>query len=253
MKKRIIKNLVKTAVKKYGYEIHKGVKKEFPTDFSDEHITIIRAVKPYTITSNERIFELIESVKYISKNNIDGAIVECGVFRGGSMMTVAKTLLGLGLSNRDLYLFDTFEGMTKPTIHDENWSNLSALEEYSDKEIGENQSDWCRATLDVVKNNMNLTGYDASKIHFVKGMVEKTVPDRAPDKIALLRLDTDWYESTKHELEFLFPRLVKGGVLIIDDYGYWKGQQKAVDEYFANNTPPFFNYTDFSGRIALKL
>jgi hypothetical protein len=86
------------------------------------------------------------------------------------------------------------------------------------------------------------------------GKVEDTIPADIPEKIALLRLDTDWYESTKHELIHLFPRLQKGGVLIIDDYGFWKGARKAVDEYFAeNNIQILLNRIDDTGRMAIKL
>ena len=81
------------------------------------------------------------------------------------------------------------------------------------------------------------TGYPEEQLHFVRGPVEQTIPDEAPEHLALLRLDTDWYESTRHELEHLFPRLVPGGVLILDDYGHWDGARKAVDEFFAANPP----------------
>ena len=79
------------------------------------------------------------------------------------------------------------------------------------------------------------TGYPPERIHFVRGPVEETLPAGAPDEIALLRLDTDWYESTRHELEHLYPRLAAGGVLLVDDYGHWEGARKAVDEYFADH------------------
>jgi len=87
----------------------------------------------------------------------------------------------------------------------------------------------------------------------VAGAVEDTLPDRAPMEIALLRLDTDWYASTKHELETLYPRLVSGGVLMLDDYGHWTGCRKAVDEYFAANAPaPLLNRIDYTARVATK-
>ena len=101
---------------------------------------------------------------------------------------------------------------------------------------------------------MNSTGYDEGMVHLVKGRVEETIPQHAPDSIALLRLDTDWYESTKHELERLFPRLSKHGILIIDDYGHWQGARRAVDEYFAGNKIPILlSRADYTGRVAVKL
>ena len=101
---------------------------------------------------------------------------------------------------------------------------------------------------------MYSTGYDKSKIHLVKGKVEETIPKTLPERIALLRLDTDWYASTKHEMLHLFPRLVPGGVLILDDYGSWLGARKAVDEYIAENKVKIFLCrVDNSGRVAVKL
>ena len=107
--------------------------------------------------------------------------------------------------------------------------------------------------MEVVKKNIFSIGYDPEKIHFVQGKVEDTIPATIPEKISLLRLDTDWYESTKHELEHLFPRLSKGGILILDDYGHWQGARKAADEYFNNNhISIFLSRADYTGRIAVK-
>jgi O-methyltransferase len=97
------------------------------------------------------------------------------------------------------------------------------------------------------------TGYDAARLHFVKGKVEDTLPAEAPPQICLLRLDTDWYESTRHELRHLYPRLARGGVLIIDDYGHWQGARQATDEYLAEQRIPLLlNRIDYGARIALK-
>jgi hypothetical protein len=88
------------------------------------------------------------------------------------------------------------------------------------------------------------------RIHFHTGMVEDTIPRLAPERIAILRLDTDWYVSTKHELEWLWPRLSSGGVLIIDDYGHFTGARKAVDEFFGGQT--FLFRIDYTGRLVTK-
>jgi len=125
---------------------------------------------------------------------------------------------------RDLYLLDTFEGMTAPTDKDRNMDGKLASE-YRYEDVN------CTASLDDVRSNMSLTHYPLEKLHFIKGKVEETIPMKGLSKIALLRLDTDWYESTKHELRYLFPLLSIGGVLIIDDYGHWRGTREAVDEY----------------------
>jgi O-methyltransferase len=225
-----------------------------PPDFSNELWSIVRAVQHHTMTSPERVSALVESVQFIVKNRIPGSIVECGVWRGGSMMAVALALLKVGDTSRELYLFDTFEGMPVPTAADVDLKGNSAGSLFRKLQTGPDTSDFCHATLDEVQLGMNSTGYDPSLVHLVKGRVEDTIPEHAPDAIALLRLDTDWYESTKYELEQLFPRLAKHGVLIIDDYGHWQGARKAVDEYFAENKIPILlSRVDYTGRIAVKL
>lgn len=253
-----MKNLIKRSVKKIvrgtGYNIVSGKQGEFPLDFDDEHIKIIELVKPFTMTSSERIFALIEAVKYVVNNNITGDIVECGVWRGGSMMAIAKTLLNLKNLEKHLYLYDTFEGMTKPKDVDISYANVSASEKFEEIKITDDKSNWNIADLDDVKKAVFTTGYDKEKVHFIKGKVENTVPGTIPESISLLRLDTDWYESTHHELIHLFPKLSKGGVLIIDDYGHWKGARKAVDEYFLKNKIPILlNRIDYTGRIGIKI
>jgi O-methyltransferase len=226
---------------------------EFPPDFTMQDAEMIKRVKSYTMTSPERIFALIQSVKYILDANILGTIVECGTWRGGSMMAVAHTLLRHGILDRDLYLFDTFEGMTKPTQLDISYLDESALVEFARRKWTDNSSDWCCASLEEVRQNLINTGYPNERFKFVKGKVEDNLPSFAPEKIALLRLDTDWYESTRHELIHLYPRLALGGVLIIDDYGYWKGAKKATDEYLSqNNINLLLHRIDAFGRIALK-
>lgn len=247
--------IIKKIAKKLGFDINRYHMEEiYSADVSASLIEVYKKVKPYTMTSPERVFALCEAVKYIHEKNIEGDIVECGVWKGGSMMAVAETLLRSGDTSRNLYLFDTFEGMAPPTDKDVDIAGVTAesLLEQSDKM--KDESVWCCASLEIVKSAVNSVGYPGEKIHFVKGMVEQTIPLNAPDKIALLRLDTDWYESTKHEMVHLFPRLSIGGVLIIDDYGHWQGARKAVDEYLAkNNVKILLNRIDYTGRIAVKV
>jgi len=250
-----LKQLFKKIARSFGVEITRCQSDEgrFP-DVSPGFVDIYKKVRPYTMTSPERIFSLCEAVKYVQDKNIQGDIVECGVWKGGSMMAVAETLLSAGDTSRNLYLFDTFEGMPPPTENDVDIAGGTAenLLACSNKETDE--SVWCCATLDGVKKALNSTGYPSERVHFIKGMVEQTIPQFVPGKIALLRLDTDWYESTKHEMEHLFPRLEKGGVLIIDDYGHWQGARKAVDEYIEKNEVKILlNRIDYTGRIAVKV
>jgi hypothetical protein len=185
------------------------------------------------MTSVEGLCALINAVRHIVKDGIQGEIVECGVWRGGSMAAAAQTLLKMGCADRHLYLFDTFEGMPQPGVRDVNWEGERASDIYRRRRNRDGSSRWCSASQEEVFKVISAWGYEQSKIHLVKGRVEETVPTAAPAKIALLRLDTDWYESTRHELVHLFPRLARGGVLIIDDYGHWKGAREATDEYFA--------------------
>lgn len=228
-------------------------------DFSLEDISetdnhILRTVRAYTMTSPERLFAVLQAVRYVGSANLSGAIVECGVWRGGVMMAVAKTLLTLGMTDWDLYLFDTFEGMPQPTQIDRDFRNRPAQRRFEATKQSLDSSDWCAASIDDVRDNMLSTQYPQERIHLVPGRVENTIPVNAPDKISLLRLDTDWFESTWHELVYLYPRLVVGGVLIIDDYGHWQGARRAVDDYFSkHNIPILLNRTDYTGRIAIKM
>jgi len=214
------------------------------------HATV-EAVQPYTMTSTERIFALCQAVRYISRFNVPGAVVECGVWRGGSMMAAARTLLEGGDNRRDLYMFDTFEGMSAPQAVDRDIGGHAAADMLA-VEDRETSTVWAYAALEEVKANVASTGYDKDRLHFVKGMVEETIPHQAPEQIALLRLDTDWYQSTRHELEHLVDRVSPNGVLIIDDYGHWQGARRAVDEFIAaTDRPVLLNRIDYTGRIAV--
>jgi hypothetical protein len=205
------------------------------------------------MTSPERVYSVCKAVEYVARNRIAGSLVECGVWRGGSMMAAAMTLVRLGDTSRDLYLFDTFAGMTEPTSYDETFDGVDARTAWQQESGGAPLNAWCHATLEDVVANLSSTGYPRARLNFVQGPVEETLPSRAPDRISLLRLDTDWYESTRHELEHLYPRLERGGVLIVDDYGHWKGARKAVDEYLESlPTVPLLARIDFTGRMAIK-
>jgi hypothetical protein len=225
----------------------------YPPIFSDTNIEIYDAVKPYTMTSPERVNALINAVHYIVANKIDGAMVECGVWKGGSTMAMMLTLKKLRDENRDFYLYDTFSGMSAPSDADVSFRGDKAHEKFSKVKISEDASDWCLSPWEEVKQNVFSTGYQKDKIHFIKGKVEDTIPENMPPKISLLRLDTDWYESTKHELTYLFPLLQLNGVLFIDDYGHWEGARKAVDEYISDkNICILLNRIDYTGRIGIK-
>jgi hypothetical protein len=236
-----------------GYDVVRFSEKHLSATLDEDEKEIYRKVKNFTMTSPSSIFSLINATKYIVNSGIDGAFVECGVWRGGAMMAVAETLKSKDAEDRLLYLYDTYQGMTAPTDEDISYSGDKAYEEFQKMEAGAGGSGWCLASIEEVVHNVLATGYEKSLVRFIKGKVEDTIPSEIPKKIALLRLDTDWYESTKHELEHLYPLLASGGVLIIDDYGYWEGSKKAVDEYLAkNDINLLLNRVCDSVRIAIK-
>jgi O-methyltransferase len=253
--KSYAKSIVRNVLRKLGYEITRSVPgRLYPAcpdlTFADE--AIIAFAAPFTMTTTERLYALINAIRYLCTYDIKGSVVECGVWKGGSMVAAARTLLESGCTDRDLYLFDTYEGMTKPSELDADFLGGAGTSEFEAKRTGPDSSDFCFACLDDVKGALFSTGYPRDRIHFIKGRVEDTIPSRTPERIALLRLDTDWYQSRKHELTHLFPRLRPGGVLIIDDYGHWQGCRVAVDEYLGDlSTPILLNRIDYTGRIGV--
>ena len=207
-------------------------RRPIPTEFDEDARTIIDQVRPWTMTSMDKMFALITATRHIADAGIPGDVVECGVWRGGSMHAVARTLHSVGVTDKDLYLFDTFTGMTEPTERDIRIGEGDYASEMLES-AGKDSRVWAVASLEDVHEGLQTLPYPQERFHLVKGPVEETVPDKAPATIALLRLDTDWYESTRHELEHLYERLQPGGVLIIDDYGSWQGAKDATDEFLA--------------------
>lgn len=209
---------------------------------------VYEKVKPFTMVEVERCYALYQSVQYIIKSNIAGDIVECGVWKGGSAMLMAYTLQQAGITNRKIFLYDTFEGMAKPGEMD----GANEKKEWESLKVTDTLNKMCYSPIEEVKENMNATGYPAENIILIKGKVEDTIPSTMPGGIALLRLDTDWYESTRHELQHLYPLLENKGVLLVDDYGAWQGARKAVDEYFAGKKNTYLHRIDWTGRLLIK-
>lgn len=210
------------------------------------------------MTGPVRLQALIDAVRHCIRAGISGAMVECGVWRGGSVVAMALTLGELGATDRDLYLYDTFEGMTAPTERDTSALEPPALETW-ERAAGESARPWGELfdpavfSEEQVRETVLATSYPPDRVHLVRGPVVQTLPAAAPEQLALLRLDTDWYESTRQELCELYPRLASGGVLIIDDYGHWEGARRAVDEYFASPAPPILLHrVDYTCRIGVK-
>lgn len=253
----MFKKIVNTIINSLGYELVKPDKRlvvnGLPADFDKATVETYSRVKEYTMTTPERIASLCNAVNYLVKNNIQGDFVECGVWRGGSTMAAIDTLIKAGDKSREIYLYDTFEGMSEPSEFDKVFTGTAADELMNNSDKDDPTSVWCYSALEEVQNNVGSLQYPAHLLHYVKGKVEDSIPGTIPQKIALLRLDTDWYESTLHELQHLYPLLVPGGVIIIDDYGHWEGARKAVDEYIAHNKLPLLlNRIDYTGRIGVK-
>lgn len=215
-----------------------------------EDSEVVNLCKPYSLASKERILAVRHAADYVARAGIPGSFIECGVYRGGCSMAAAYTFQRMGRTDIDLYLFDTFEGMPPAGVEDVHAEKGSRAEDM----FPTNGEAWDAASYEEVAANMARTGYPRERIHQVKGLVEETIPAQAPETIAILRLDTDWYASTKHEMEHLFPRLSRGGVLIIDDYGHWAGSKQAVDEYFAaQGVHMLLGRTDYTGRMGIKV
>lgn len=219
-------------------------------DMDQAFFPLYRACSAFTMTSIERMYAMYEAVAYLQTQKIPGDIVECGVWRGGSSMLAAKQLASQGDTTRHFYLYDTFTGMPKPSSADVNHDGEQLNSDWN-KQNKAAHNEWCYASLEDVKANMQASSYPGEKVHYVQGKVEETIPATMPGQIALLRLDTDWYESTKHELVHLFPLLAPGGVLIIDDYGRWRGSRDAVNEYFPRHTI-MLSRIDSTGRLYVK-
>ena len=231
-----------------GYRISRFPVVDSVIDNDKNFLEIYSKCKEYTMTSREKMYSLYKAVYYVIKTNLSSDFVECGVANGGSTMLMAYTLLELGITDRKIYLYDTFEGTTEPTEID----NYPRSDKWREEQV-DGHSTWGFFSLEEVKINMSKTGYPKDNLFYIKGKVEDTIPKIMPSQIALLRLDTSWYEPSKHELIHLFPLLSKSGVLIIDDYGLSVvGQKKAVDEYFSNK-PILLDRIDEYGVIGIKI
>jgi len=235
---------------------------EYPIEATKKEQDIMNYVQGYTkssqrltMVSSDRLWAAINAVKYVVNAGVDGDIVECGVWRGGCSLAMAMMLKEMN-SAKKIILFDTFAGMTTPCDKDiEAYSKTSAYGQYNQNAEAE-LNQWCYASIEDVKNNFekaNCTDY----AKYIEGNILSTLDNNRnlPSCISLLRLDTDFYESTKKEMTVLYPLLQKFGVLLVDDYGFWEGSRKAVDEYFKVSTTasPLLWKTDHTGRGILKV
>jgi O-methyltransferase len=246
----VLKPLIRRVLGQFGFDISREDSRLLEPEFQ----RILAKCRPFTMASRERLYAVFQAVQYISRNKIPGDIVECGVWRGGASMVAALALIAENDTSRRLWLYDTFAGMTTPTDEDvHRWAGENARGSWARFQRAEH-NDWCYASLEEVKKNLFSTRYPKDQIEFIKGDVAATLDGGGPDRISVLRLDTDWYDSTKIELETLYPRLSAHGVLIVDDYGVWDGARKAIDEYLeSKNIKMLLQRTDYTGRMGLKL
>lgn len=248
--------IIDSTARRFGLQISRvaSSQQRLPVEATPDDATLIASLRPYTMTSAERLWSLLNAVRYVVAEGIPGDFAECGVWRGGSIMAMARELGRLDVRDRQIWLYDTFAGMTEPTTNDvEAGSGVTASEMLATTQVGDGNNVWCVASLDDVRANVTSTGYPLDRFRFIEGDVAQTLRESVPDQIALLRLDTDWYESTRIGLEVLYPRLAVGGVCILDDYGHWQGARKAVDEYFAaQGRRPYMHPIDYSGRVFIK-
>lgn len=217
------------------------------SDLDADFLDFWETAKPYTLISPERGWALAEAVRYVCRNDIQGDIVECGVWKGGACLLASLVLAKEEpTGSRLLWLYDTFTGMVSPGANDRIAASGVSL---SDR----NPEGWWAAGMEEVIKTVGLSQLAAERFKLIPGPVEDTLDKVFPEKLAILRLDTDWYESTLKELEVLYPRLSHGGVLIIDDYGHFTGARKAVDEYFSHRKESvLLHRSDYTGRVLIK-
>jgi hypothetical protein len=193
----------------------------------------------WTMTSELHMNAAVGAILQINERRVPGDIVECGVWKGGMSMGMIFANMRHN-TDRHFWLFDTFEGLPPPTEKDEDrahkvWEQVKkgdpTVNDFDKHRVEDGK--WNYGALELVKSNVYYTHYPRENIHFVKGKVEDTLPSTTlPEKIALLRLDTDFYLSTKAEMEYLWDRIVPGGLLIVDDFCTWGGSREAVIEFF---------------------
>lgn len=250
-----VKNAINGVLGRCGLEIRRrDAGARVAVEASAADMAIMNACRAFTMTGAERLWALTQAVHYVNQNEIPGDLVECGVWRGGSAMAMAMADSRQQDSNRRLWLYDTFQGMTAPSSLDvELHSGRSAKELLDRTPKSDGNNVWAVASMEDVQENMRKTGFPEERIVFRQGDVARTLLGELPKQVALLRLDTDWYESTRIELEVLYPLVSVGGVVIIDDYGHWAGARQAVDEYLREHRlRPLISRIDYSGRMWIK-
>jgi hypothetical protein len=244
-----MKHLINDFLRKsLGYEISRAYRFESDSTLAAFEKEIYSEIKSRTMTNPSSISNILLASEYLTKENVPGAYVECGVWRGGSAIAFCIGTLRKNLQQREVYLYDTFEGYLATSEEDFQIQDGKFFHELYKKD----KNYLCEANLNDVKTGMESSEYPANLVTYVVGDVLETIPKTLPRSIALLRLDTDYFDSTLHELTHLFPLVEPGGVIIIDDYDHWNGSKKACDEYFKSINENVFLMRMESGRMFIK-
>lgn len=217
----------------------------------------VDAASEHTMISYERAVTLYQHVAHLEARGVEGAFVECGVWKGGAASVMAKANLEHGAQRRMLHLFDSFAGLPEPTAEDGECV-LGRAEAKAKRSLGAGGAlrpvNWDAADRKDSEELLARVGYPKEWIRYHVGWFQETL-DSAEEigPIALLRIDADWYESTRLCLEKLFPLVVPGGFVIFDDYGHFQGCRQAVDEYLSSHGKGhFLHHIDYTGRYLVK-
>lgn len=258
--KKIIKRLLgrRQVLKSPEFEESADGRHASAVELRDESRRLLAVVlgEKFSMCPENNLLATAMVCQYVVDRGIEGDFIECGVWRGGHSIIAAGIFASMD-PRRHTYLLDTFTGMSEPAeVDTRTYDGISASKIFENMKV-EDHSGWCEATLDEVKANFAKARVPTDNVHFIRGDVKDTLANPelmarlAKRKISILRLDTDWFESTKIELEALWPLLTPGGIMIVDDYGYWSGAKKAVDEYFAPHLP-FMSPLDKFARLLVK-
>ncbi len=213
----------------------------------------VKLIDQFTMVSYERLITLWQQVHYLDKARIPGSLVECGTWKGGASGMMALAHLKSGVPSRELHLFDSFQGLPEP---DKERDGESAVRYASGRAGGAlNSIRKCVGPLEENKHLLaDVIGFPSRLTYYHVGWFQETLREvpKTLGAIALLRIDGDWYESTKICLDTLYAQVSSGGIVVIDDYGKWPGCRKAVDEFMAKLNPPLFlNHIDAAGRYLI--
>jgi O-methyltransferase len=215
----------------------------FPDIVETEFWEIAGKVWDYTALGTTALYGLYKSCLYLIENRIDGDIVECGVFFGGSIMFIAEILKRHDYSKKRRILgFDTFWGFVRRSEHDVDFEGTEVCHP--------SDPNWNFGR--EARNNIQSIGFDSDRLILIEGDVFETLKAGAKRQIALLRLDTDTYDTTKYEFETCWHKVKTGGVVIVDDYGWCQGARKAADE-FLTGKKILLNRIDTTVRSLIKL